>query len=141
MEAATPTRWDLRGKVVQYIGHNQYDVMVATSRRITMRNQAHLRKLKFDVDVMEEIVTPPPATRPDPEKMERLEERKETGGPTIQECEENLLGPAKTPQTSPAKGLAPTLGGGQGQGWSFLVVINEAIIQNNYIGNGLWDMQ
>ena len=40
----THTRWDLRGKVVQYNGHDQYDVMVARSRRITMRNGAHLNR-------------------------------------------------------------------------------------------------
>ena len=64
---------DLRGKMVQYNGHNQYIVMVAGSRRITTRNWAHLRKLKFDVDETEEIMTPPSATRPDLEKTERLE--------------------------------------------------------------------
>ena len=42
------------------------------------------------------------------------EERKKTGGPIIQQCEENLSGPAQTPQILPAKGLAPTSVRGQG---------------------------
>merc|ERR1712015_225046 len=100
----SPTRWDLRGKVVRYNGYDQYDVMVAGSRRITTRNRSHLRKLKVDVDVSGERIVLPPMTRPDPE------ENVETGG---QKIEENPPDPKKNPEILPAKALAPAAGGGQ----------------------------
>ena len=114
----SPTRWDLRGKVVRYNGYDQYDVMVAGSRRITTRNRSHLRKLKVDVDVSGERIVMPPVTRPDPEENVETEtlktrenEKLETG--TLK-TRENPPDPKKNPEISPAQAPAPAAGGGQG---------------------------
>ena len=41
-----PRRWDKRGKVVRVMGHDQYQVMVAGSRRVTLRNRRYLKTFK-----------------------------------------------------------------------------------------------
>merc|ERR1712015_338523 len=80
----SPTRWDLRGKVVRYNGYDQYNVMGAGSRRITTRNRSHLRKLKVDVDMSGERIVLPPVTHLDPEENVETEgqenEKLEAGG-------------------------------------------------------------
>merc|ERR1712082_572040 len=40
-----PKWWDQKGKVVQYNGHDSYDILIEGSRRVTTRNRGHLRKL------------------------------------------------------------------------------------------------
>ena len=39
----TPKRWDKRGVVVESKGHDQYDVRLDGSRRLTLRNRKYLR--------------------------------------------------------------------------------------------------
>ena len=114
----SPTRWDLRGKVVRYNGYDQYDVMVAGSRRITTRNRSHLRKLKVDVDMSGERIVLPPVTRPDPEENVETEDQKIQENEKLEtgdlKTRENPPDPKKNPEILPAKAPAPAAGGGQG---------------------------
>ena len=104
-----PTRWDLRGKVVRYNGHDQYDVMVAGSRRITTRNRGHLRKLKIDVDMTATRSSQEPASDMDPGKSNKRGENK---GLETQEKEVKTSDPTEIPPTPLANEPAPSMGGG-----------------------------
>ena len=93
-----PKRWDLRGKVVRYNGHDQYDVMVAGSRRITTRNTAHLRKIKIVVDIMANREALQLDPQSDPEKKGKNEEKnKDITDPGTQEKEVATTDPPPPP--------------------------------------------
>ena len=87
-----PKRWDQTGKVVKYNGHDQYEVMVADSRRVTTRNRQHLRKLKKEVWITAPRITADPDPQPVP-----AEPREEQPNTSAQEQ-------AKEPQPEAAAG-------------------------------------
>ena len=114
-----PKRWDLRGKVVRYNGHDQYDVMVAGSRRITTRNRAHLAKLKIDVDMTVKQAAPEPDTCPGPKENADPGKNANSGkiydaDPETPEKEADAPDTKNPPQIQPAMEPAPATGGGQG---------------------------
>ena len=79
-----PKRWDLKGKVVKYNGHDQYEVVVADSRRVTTRNRRHLRKLAKEV-----TITPPRSIAdPNPQPKPDLPRKKQDEAPASEQTKE-----------------------------------------------------
>ena len=48
------TKWDKSGRVTKDLGNRQYEIMMDGSRRVTMRNRRHLRRIPGKLVVLEE---------------------------------------------------------------------------------------
>ena len=48
------TKWDKSGRVTKILGNRQYEILMDGSRRVTMRNRRHLRRIPGKQVVLEE---------------------------------------------------------------------------------------
>ena len=68
----TPRRWDKRGVVVQVLGYDQYKVMVAGSRKLTLRNRKYLRKYNKYQPAPFNVIAADVEPKQDDQKQDRL---------------------------------------------------------------------